>query len=192
MLARAGSSASLHRHHERFISHGGLVCCLRFQKCIVFSVSPPIPPQHLSMQPLLASAAAASFNAARDRHGHRVSERRHSAAKLGGLLPFSSKPASPAAAAAAAAGEGGPPSEDADGGRAPLAGPSAIAAHALQSAACGKEVERVTGVPKVDCIQSHEKLAEVMRAEGARSRSSRSSTKATPSARRRRRARAPG
>ncbi|KAL1499515.1 hypothetical protein AB1Y20_011718 [Prymnesium parvum] len=153
-ISRApGCTHSLHRHHERFISCGGLVCSLKFQKCTVFSVTPPIAPQILTMQSILASTAAANFALGREQK--RIADRRYS--KFAGVLPF--KQSSGSGAELGATDEVGF-----------IAGPSAVAAHALGSSVVQAEVSRVAGPSDLTQVTSHDKLAEIMRSEAAQTK----------------------
>ena len=137
-ISRApGCTHALHRHHERFIACGGLVCSLKFQKCIVFSVTPPIAPQLLSMQPAVGHTPATVVTEGQPvpRSARVLPERRNSQA--GSKWPFSKQP-SPG-------GGGGEPlsAEDLDASRS-TAGPSSVAALALTSAQTQAEVMRIT------------------------------------------------
>lgn len=44
---RPGCPHSLHLHHERYFGCGSLVCSVRFQQCVVFGITPPLPPRLL-------------------------------------------------------------------------------------------------------------------------------------------------
>ena len=46
-----GCAHSLHLDHERYISCGPLVCSLRFSQCVVFGITPPLPPRDLLLPP---------------------------------------------------------------------------------------------------------------------------------------------
>ena len=47
-----GCPHSLHLHHERYVGYGSLACAFRFQQCVVFGITPPLPPR-----PVLAPVA---------------------------------------------------------------------------------------------------------------------------------------